>query len=53
MDAAKRTSKCVPHALLISITNLHLQGLVTAAQKLNRKGIVTKYKKEIDVAYSN
>ncbi|KAJ4418914.1 long-chain fatty acid-CoA ligase [Gnomoniopsis sp. IMI 355080] len=28
-------------------------GLVTAAQKLNRKGIVKKYKKEIDVAYSN
>ncbi|CAN8102125.1 unnamed protein product [Discula destructiva] len=28
-------------------------GLVTAAQKLNRKGIVSKYRKEIDVAYSN
>lgn len=34
-------------------TDLLSQGLVTAAQKLNRKGIVKKYKKEIDVAYSN
>lgn len=32
---------------------MFLQGLVTAAQKLNRKGLVAKYKKEIDVAYSN
>ncbi|KAI4602932.1 long-chain fatty acid-CoA ligase [Pestalotiopsis sp. 9143b] len=28
-------------------------GLVTAAQKLNRKGIVSKYKKEIDEAYGS
>jgi len=27
-------------------------GLVTSAQKLNRKGLVTKYKKDIDHAYS-
>lgn len=30
-----------------------LQGLVTSAQKLNRKGLLEKYKKEIDQAYSN
>lgn len=29
------------------------QGLVTAAQKLNRKGLVNKYRKEIDVAYGS
>ncbi|KAK6852389.1 hypothetical protein PG990_010038 [Apiospora arundinis] len=28
-------------------------GLVTAAQKLNRKGILEKYKKEVDEAYGN
>lgn len=28
-----------------------IQGLVTSAQKLNRKGLVEKYKKEVDKAY--
>jgi len=28
-------------------------GLVTAAQKLNRKGILNKYKKEVDAAYGS
>lgn len=29
-----------------------VQGLVTSAQKLNRKGILEKHKKEVDKAYS-
>jgi len=29
------------------------QGLVTSAQKLNRKGLLEKYKKEIDEAYKS
>ena len=28
------------------------QGLTTAAQKINRKGILQKYKKQVDKAYS-
>jgi long-chain acyl-CoA synthetase len=28
-----------------------LQNLVTAAQKLNRKGILNKFRKEVDEAY--
>lgn len=32
-------------------TNRRHQGLVTSAQKLNRKGILDKYKKEVDKAY--
>lgn len=27
------------------------QGLVTAAQKLNRKGLLQKYRKEVNEAY--
>lgn len=30
-----------------------LQGLTTAAQKINRKGILHKYQKEVDEAYAN
>ena len=33
--------------------NLILQGLVTAAQKLNRKGILKKYEKEVKEAYGS
>ena len=29
------------------------QNLVTAAQKLNRKGILNKYRKEVDQAYGS
>lgn len=46
----------IPMPMFINDTRFLLtssQGLVTAAQKLNRKGIVSKYKKEIEVAYSN
>jgi long-chain acyl-CoA synthetase len=32
---------------------LSFKGLVTAAQKLNRKGIVKKYQKEINQAYGS
>jgi long-chain acyl-CoA synthetase len=31
----------------------YMQGLVTAAQKLNRKGILNKYKEQVDEAYSS
>jgi long-subunit acyl-CoA synthetase (AMP-forming) len=30
-----------------------IQGLVTSAQKLNRKVILKKYQKEVDAAYAN
>lgn len=29
----------------------HIQGLTTAAQKINRKGILQKYQKEVDKTY--
>lgn len=32
---------------------LSLQGLTTAAQKLNRRGILDKYKKDVDKAYAH
>jgi len=35
------------------MANVYNQGLVTSAQKLNRKGLVEKYKTEIDKAYSS
>lgn len=36
-----------------SSANHLLQGLVTAAQKLNRKGILDKYKKDVEKAYAH
>ena len=39
---------------LFLVKYLHmLQGLTTAAQKINRKGILSKYQKEVDKAYSS
>ena len=35
----------------LHIADNHYQGLVTSAQKLNRKGLTEKYKKDIDTAY--
>lgn len=52
MDATecKSCNKHAPHPYCILTSQ---QGLVTAAQKLNRKGLVNKYRKEIDVAYGS
>jgi long-chain acyl-CoA synthetase len=33
------------------ILTMNSQGLTTAAQKLNRKGILQQYQKEVDQAY--
>lgn len=38
---------------LIQVTFLRiLQGLTTAAQKINRRGILAKYQKQVDQAYA-
>lgn len=55
MDATERKST-IHHPLIVHDVNNVLtdviQGLVTSAQKLNRKGILEKYQKEVDKAYS-
>jgi len=38
---------------VVLCTNITSQGLVTSAQKLNRKGLTEKYKDQIDKAYSS
>ena len=38
---------------MCKFADFSLQGLVTAAQKLNRKDILNKYKKEVDEAYGS
>ena len=56
MDPAKCESPSFPSAFILMVgwyTRLLIgsQGFVTSAQKLNRKGILEKYKKEVDEAY--
>lgn len=48
------SSECkISSLILIEHRLTQTQGLVTAAQKLNRKGILDKYKKEIEEAYKS
>jgi len=35
---------------LMKADGMHLQGMTTSAQKINRKGILEKYKKGVDEA---
>lgn len=55
MDAAECESFILASLSLsektLLLTARAFQGLVTSAQKLNRKGLQEKYKKEIDQAY--
>lgn len=48
-NVSARNARCWPDD---KITDLYLQGLVTSAQKLNRKAIMDKYKVQIEQAYS-
>ena len=38
--------------LIFFLADCPMQGYVTAAQKINRKNILSKYQKEVDQAYS-
>lgn len=43
----------VVEPIMLTSRFLSLQGLTTAAQKLNRRGILDKYKKDVDKAYAH
>ncbi len=60
MDAAECKFKTIVASLvsvlfvapecLMKADGMHLQGMTTSAQKINRKGILEKYKKGVDEA---
>ena len=44
--------KCSPDTSIMVVTD-KLQGLTTAAQKINRRGILAKYQMEVDKLYAD